>query len=118
MRFVQTATIDMQGAIDGVNRTFVTTLPMALSTTVVFLNGRLKVASWDDGYVLQDARTVVMNEPPLPGDSVQVGFDVTSSSLGGAGGGVPPPAAVVSLGQGNLRVTSLQPPTVQVHASP
>ncbi len=62
------------GTIDGANRTFYTSLPYGPGTTALFLNGQLKRADYDDGWVESDPGIgkIVLEEAPLPGDVVQV----------------------------------------------
>ena len=91
---------------------------MAIDTVVVFINGICKIAAWSDGFSVVDQRTVRLNEPPIPGDSVQVGFDTTSSSRGGALGGVPSGPSVESLDGIGISATTLLPPAGQVRTIP
>ncbi len=117
MRFLQAATVDLQGAIDGVNRDFRTTLPIAIDTVVVFINGICKIAAWSDGFLVVDHRTVRLNEAPIPGDSVQVGFDVVGASAGGQLGGIPQPFEVDAT-QVSLMATDIRPQPPSVQAAP
>lgn len=89
MNLTETAGFTLQGAIDGANATYNTTYPMQMDYVAVYLNGRLKVASLADGYTIIDSFTVVLKEPPLVGDTVQVEYRTGSGFGGGADGGVP-----------------------------
>jgi hypothetical protein len=71
-----------QGAIDGVNTTFSTGVPYVPGSTAYILNGRIHNkalsgnADYGYGYVEldPDAGTIQVENPPLPGDLVQIFF--------------------------------------------
>ncbi len=71
------------GVIDGVNRVFTVSKPYVLGTTAVFINGQLKRADFDDGWVESDpaAGEVTLDEAPRLLEVVQVFF---SEDDGGA----------------------------------
>ena len=87
----------LQGAIDGVNCTYLVSYAYALGTVNIFVNGRLKIPTWDDGFDTIAPRTVILKEPLLPGDSLEVEYHSTVKSGGGADGGVPAPPQMVAL---------------------
>ena len=74
------------GSIDGANKTFTTSKAYAPGTLHVFLNGQLKRADLDDGFIEVNPATGVfeMKEAPLTGDVVQV-FYIDEASLGAGG---------------------------------
>jgi hypothetical protein len=90
----ETAGDTLVGAIDGTNTTFITSFDFSADSVNVYLNGRLKVRSFDDGFWVVGLREVVMKEPPLLGDTVEVEYRSDTRTGGGALGGVPPPAQV------------------------
>ncbi len=98
-----TAGEGLNGAIDGVNKTFVTSADYDAERVTVYLNGLLKVASLEDGYTLAGLRTVNLKEAPQVGDTLEIQYmlvgDVVTvvSSTGGALGGVPSPPELVAL---------------------
>lgn len=70
--------ISLQGAVDGVNATYLTQLPMRLDRPVdVYVNGQCLFADLDNGYSFPDAQTVILKETPLPGDTVSVRYCAT-----------------------------------------
>lgn len=85
----ETAGDTLVGAIDGVNTEFYTTFDFQAETVQVFWNGRLKVRDWDDGFLVQGTRKVVMKEAPLIGDSLEIEYQSTTRTGGGADGGCP-----------------------------
>lgn len=113
MRRTETAGLSLAGAIDGVNQRFTTSLPMRLDYVDVILNGRIKAALLDDGYTLPDNRTVLMREPPLPGDTVQVSYAVEVSP-GGQAGGVPSAPCVDILEGPCIKLDTFEAPTARV----
>jgi len=62
------------GAIDGVNRLFTVSLPYTPGSVAVFINGQLKRADYDDGWVETDPSTgqVTVNESPIGGSVPEV----------------------------------------------
>lgn len=104
------------GAIDGTNVTYVTSLVMDPTYINVFVNGRLKVAAWEDGYVAS-GMSLVMNEALLPGDSLEVEYRTQTAAGGGAPGGIPAPlfASIVAptMGGGGI-LGSTSPTTLNV----
>lgn len=85
----ETAGDTLQGAIDGSNRIFVTSFDASPFTVQVFLNGLLKPPTWEDGFDVHPPRTIIMKEPPLFGDSLQVEYQSDVRTGGGAEGGCP-----------------------------
>jgi hypothetical protein len=85
----ETAGDTLLGAVDGVNTEFYVSFDFTPETVQVFLNGRLKIRDWDDGFLVQGARKVVMKEPPLAGDSLEIEYASTVRTGGGADGGCP-----------------------------
>lgn len=61
------------GAIDGVNVTYLTSVPYRATTVAVFLNGQLKVRTFTDGFAETSpgGGVITMNEAPRTGDVVQ-----------------------------------------------
>jgi len=60
------------GDIDGVNQVFTTPTAYRSNTIALWVNGQLKVASNDDGFVEVDATTVELRIPPQVGEVLQV----------------------------------------------
>jgi hypothetical protein len=91
----ETAGDTLQGAIDGANRSYLVSYDYALGSVAIYVNGRLKMADWDDGFIEVPPRQVILNEPLLAGDSLEVEYRSPVKSGGGADGGIPyPPQAV------------------------
>ena len=117
----ETAGDTLTGAIDGTNTTFLTSFDFNAESVNVYLNGRLKVRSFDDGFWVVGAREVVMKEPPLLGDTLEVEYRSDTRTGGGALGGVPPAAVVEVLapeaeGQGE-RVPEILPESLEPSAT-
>jgi hypothetical protein len=91
----ETAGDTLQGAIDGVNLVYTTTLAFSVDRVSVYVNGRLKVAEWDDGYTLEAPKTLRMKEALEVGDSLEVEYGTAEATGGGALAGVP---TIVGLG--------------------
>lgn len=68
------------GAVNGVNTTFVTSVPYTPNTTAVFVNGKLYRKDFSDGWIETSPNTgvVTLLEVPLDGDVVQVFFTDTA----------------------------------------
>lgn len=68
------------GAVDGVNKTFVVSVPYAPNTTAVYVNGKLYRRDWDDGWIetSPSSGVVDLKDAPIPGDVVQVFFTDTA----------------------------------------
>jgi hypothetical protein len=96
----ETAGDSLQGDIDGANCFFVCSFDFDDGTVQVYLNGRLKVRGWDDGFHVQVPRTVVMHEPPQVGDSLEVEYKAFTRTGGGAPGGRPEAPAITPLTPG------------------
>lgn len=60
----------MQGDVDGVNRTFRTSLSWRPGTLQVFNDGLAITPDDDDGWTETAPRTIVLNEAPLPGQRI------------------------------------------------
>lgn len=85
MLVTDTAGGTLQGVIDGTNKTYKVSLDPALDSLQVVVNGRIKVASLDDGYALPGGRTIVLKEALLDGDTLEICYELAGeSSLGGA----------------------------------
>lgn len=100
----------LQGAIDGVNYTYVCSFDFIPETVNVYVNGRLKIRDWDDGFVVLPPRTINMKEPLLAGDSLEIEYRTQAQTGGGALGGVPNPPALGVLVPGT-EAWQLQPGT-------
>ena len=75
--------LGLQGSLDGHNRTFTTSRIMRTDLPVeVVLNGARMFAGLDDGFVVQDARTVVMKLPPVALDTLAVKFSADALPAG------------------------------------
>lgn len=85
----ETAGDTLSGAIDGANTQFTTTFDFVPETVNVYLNGRLKVKDWDDGFWVTGTRLVTMKEPPLLDDTLEIEYRSDTKTGGGALGGVP-----------------------------
>jgi hypothetical protein len=85
----ETAGDTLVGAVDGINTEFQVSFVFVPETVQVFVNGRLKVRAWDDGFLVQGTRKVVMKEAPLAGDSLEVEYHSDVHTGGGADGGCP-----------------------------
>jgi len=85
----ETAGDTLTGAIDGTNYAYGTSFDFNPDTVQVYVNGRLKIRDWDDGFVVIPPRTVHLKEPLLAGDSLEVEYQSPTNSGGGALGGVP-----------------------------
>lgn len=84
----------LQGAIDGVNTAFVCSFDFQADTVQIYVNGRLKLKDWDDGFWVQPPRTVILKEAPLTGDSLEIEYQSPTKTGGGAEGGRPSPPVV------------------------
>lgn len=88
----------LQGAIDGSNTTYTATYDFSDSTNVnIFVNGRLKIRDWDDGFSVVMPNQVVLKEPLLLGDSLEVEYQLDVVTGGGADGGCPTAPEIVIL---------------------
>jgi hypothetical protein len=125
----ETAYESLQGVIDDVNRTYVVSYDYAETTVNVYVNGRLKVASLDDGFDLVPPRTVVMKEALLVGDTLEIEYQTSAAGVtgGGAQGGVPGPMRIVQLDPDvithgervpDVSAETLQPRTFSRHDGP
>lgn len=90
----ETAGDTLTGDIDGSNVVFTTSFDFQFESVNVYLNGRLKVRDWDDGFWVTGVRIVTMKEPPLLGDTLEVEYRSDTRTGGGALGGVPGPAQI------------------------
>lgn len=66
----------LAGTIDGVNTTFLTSVPYTPGTTAVFINGQLRRPDLDDGWLETDPPTGTLDFKiaPIVGDVVQAFF--------------------------------------------
>ena len=62
------------GPVDGVNTTFYTSAMYVPGSLQVWLNGQMKRADLQDGWVEQGADKFKLNEAPVAGSVVQVYF--------------------------------------------
>lgn len=85
----ETAGDTLTGAVDGSNVHYVCSFDFNADTVNVYVNGRLKIRSWDDGFVVLPPRTIAMKEALLPGDSLEIEYKSDTRTGGGALGGVP-----------------------------
>lgn len=92
MRRVDSSGDTLSGLIDGSNRRYRTVLPMVMQNVEVFRNGKSQIAELDDGFVIIDARTIEMKEPPLEGDTMAVVY----RPVGNTAVFTAPPLAAVS----------------------
>lgn len=96
----ETAGDTLTGAIDGSNVHYVCSFDFNADTVNVYVNGRLKIRDWDDGFVVLPPRTVAMKEALLLGDSLEVEYKSDTRTGGGALGGCPeaPLASILAPG--------------------
>lgn len=88
----------LTGAIDGANTVFQTTLDFSVDYIYVYRNGLLLNPSRDNGFTVSPPRGVVMKEPPLTGDTIEVEYKLDGQPTGGgAEGGVPDAPTVTVL---------------------
>lgn len=86
------------GAIDGVNTLYQTTYDFVNELHInIFVNGRLKIRDWDDGFTVVLPNKVILKEPLLVGDSLEVEYQSGMPTGGGADGGCPPTPEIVIL---------------------
>jgi hypothetical protein len=86
----ETAGDTLQGVIDGSNRIYLASYDFYDDIRVnIYVNGRLKVREWEDGFSVTMPRTVVLNEALLDGDSLEVEYYSGTRTGGGADGGCP-----------------------------
>lgn len=79
----------LQGAIDNSNTVYTTSFDYNEDSVNIYVNGRLKIKSWDDGFVTRPPRTIILNEALLIGDSLEVEYKADVKTGGGADGGCP-----------------------------
>lgn len=91
----ETAGESLQGAIDGSNTVYEVSFDYNADTVNIYVNGRLKIRDWDDGFWVIPPRTVKLKEPLQYGDSLEVEYKSNVLSGGGAEGGCPNPPRVV-----------------------
>lgn len=85
----------LQGAIDGSNRVFKTSLPFDLDSLQVYCNGLNKLPDLDDGFEVLDSQTFRMREAREDGDTVSATYALAgTNTVGGQPDGVPPTASV------------------------
>lgn len=60
------------GIVNGFNTLFTLRAPYVPNTTVVFLNGQAKVATYQDGWVEMGGKNLQLKIPPQTGDIIQV----------------------------------------------
>lgn len=79
----------IQGAIDGVNVYYRVSFPFQADSVNVFVNGRMKVRAWEDGFTVLPPDQIAMKEALLEGDSLEIEYKAETQTGGGALGGVP-----------------------------
>lgn len=79
----------LTGVIDGVNTRYVTSFPFESDQVNVYVNGRLKIRDWCDGFDTEGDTVVILREPLLDGDSLEIEYRSNVKTGGGAEGGVP-----------------------------
>lgn len=84
----------LQGDIDEVNTVYTTTYNFDPDTVNIYVNGRLKIKDWDDGFWATAPDIVTMKEPLKLGDSLEVEYKSDVKTGGGADGGCPEPPQV------------------------
>ena len=106
------------GVIDGANQHYVCSFDFHPDTVNVYVNGRLKIRDWDDGFVVLPPRTIAMKEPLLAGDSLEIEYRSNTQTGGGALGGCPNPPEIAVL-QPGVAAEGLVPETTaeNMHAS-
>ena len=62
----------LQGVIDGVNTDYLVSYDFITDKVNVYVNGRLKIKDWDDGFTVTPPRTVSLKEALLIGDSLEI----------------------------------------------
>ena len=95
IRLKETAGDTLVGAINGVNTVYTTSFDFDPGSVNVYVNGRLKVRTLDDGFTPQAPRTLIMKEALLIGDSLEVEYKSDVATGGGADGGCPSPPQIV-----------------------
>lgn len=91
----ETAGETLQGDIDGTNTVYVVSFDFNADTVNIYVNGRLKIKDWDDGFWVLPPRTVKLKEPLEIGDSLEIEYKSAVQTGGGAEGGCPNPPQVV-----------------------
>lgn len=73
----------LSGVVDGTNTVFTSSAAYASGTSAVFLNGQLKVPTFQDGWAETDPATgtVTLDEAPRVGDVVQMFYLDTSDTV-------------------------------------
>jgi hypothetical protein len=94
IRLKETAGDTLVGAINGVNTVYTTSFDFDPGSVNVYVNGRLKVRTLDDGFTPQAPRTLIMKEALLIGDSLEVEYKSDVATGGGADGGCPSPPQI------------------------
>lgn len=91
------------GVIDGVNTTYEASFTFSdVNRVNIYVNGRLKIRDWDDGFSVTMPNTVELNEALLVGDSLEVEYYSGRITGGGADGGCPCPPEIVILSPDTL----------------
>lgn len=86
----------LAGVIDGVNTDYVCSFDYNPDSVQIYVNGRLKIRDWDDGFWIITPRTIRMKEPLQAGDSLEVEYKANVKTGGGAPGGRPDPPQVIT----------------------
>lgn len=64
----------LAGAVNGTNRVFRTPVPYVPGSVAVWINGQLRRADWDDGWVELGGDVIELKRAPQPEDVVQAFF--------------------------------------------
>lgn len=115
----ETAGDTLVGAIDGVNVDYTVSYDYNADTVNVYVNGRLKIRDWDDGFWTVAPRGIKLKEPLQFGDSLEVEYKADTLTGGGAEGGCPSPPRIVETIPGlqseqnipEMNANNLQPET-------
>ena len=90
----ETAGETLQGVIDGSNMVYMVSFDFNADSVNIYVNGRLKIRDWDDGFWVIPPRTVKLKEPLEYGDSLEVEYKANIQTGGGAEGGRPNPPSL------------------------
>jgi hypothetical protein len=60
---------------DGIRVVFSTSRPYRAGTVSLWVNGRRKIQTWDDGFVELGGTDIQLNEAPWLGDSLQARYE-------------------------------------------
>lgn len=99
----------LQGAIDGANRLYEASYDFYDAEHVaIYVNGRLKIRDWDDGFEVILPNQIRLNEALIDGDSLEVEYWSGMPTGGGADGGCPN-APEIDIMRPGLQLNANQP---------